>query len=98
MDICTEVCNGLAALGCLDDESSEPLTLAEEAEGGAGSWKLKNPAIPLALLGFSLGTCFTVGIAQCLQCSRGVQVAQVVSIGGLTHQKMKVNGMGTEFV
>ena len=109
-DICAEVCSGLAALGCLDDEHAVPLTFTlpppsctppsedegqREHEGGGasasnkpGAWK--SPVIPLVMLGFSLGTCFTAGLVQCLQRQRGVRVAQVVSIGGLTHQKMKV--------
>jgi len=87
-DIVEEVCNGLADLGCLDDENGVSIEMPEQ-HGANTSTVRKSPAIPLVMLGFSLGTCFTIGLVQELQRSRGVEVSQVVSMGGLTHAKMK---------
>lgn len=84
------VCNGLAELGCLDDENGVPIAFPELQGADDISTTKKSPSIPLVMLGFSLGTCFTIGLVQELQRSRGVEVSQVVSMGGLTHAKMKV--------
>ena len=95
-DICENVCESLAELGCLDNEDGNPLDFSLQVDSCNASSKSSNekirksPAIPLAMLGFSLGTCFNIGLVQCLQKTRGIEVSHVVSMGGLTHRKMKV--------
>jgi hypothetical protein len=93
-DIVEGVCSGLADLGCLNDENGIPLSLPDQKRNDvqqhAHEFTRKSPVIPLVMLGFSLGTCFTIGLVQHLQRSRGIEVSQVVSMGGLTHSKMKV--------